>query len=418
MNGTSPPRKATLAGLAAVALVAAVAGWVATVSLQQDFAAYFVAGAARNAGLDPYVNHVGGAAAPSLWDGVDVFAHSRFLYPPLAAELFRPLARLPYAAAKAVFTLLAVAAWLFATLRAARAAGTSAATGLLAGALLYPLYVHLERGQLDLALLALLVVAFDARATAWAAGGALAAAAAFKPSLLALVPVLAALGRRRAAGAALAGTAAVVLATVPISGSALLREYATQVLPRAALYGEGGDDSMLLPEERLAAHAADLEAGLARLDGRVYRQAAWDGPASASLPRLLAPDGPSRLATRAVPFVLFAGLVVVALAVRRRGGPEAAQALVSWAGALACVIASPAGWLMGFVWALPLAPWLARLRGDPACSRRAWRAVALAGAACAVRPPFAGWAALAGTALVVAAVTLALSLRAPAPEAA
>ena len=70
---------------AAIALVAGFAGWVATASLQQDFAAYWVAGAARRAGLDPYVNHLGEAGGRAPWDGVSVFAHSRFLYPPIAA---------------------------------------------------------------------------------------------------------------------------------------------------------------------------------------------------------------------------------------------------------------------------------------------------------------------------------------------
>ena len=86
---------------AAIALVAGLAGWVATASLQQDFAAYWVAGAARHAGLDPYINQVGGAAAPELWDGVAVFTHSRFLYPPVVAELFRAFAALPFPVAKA-----------------------------------------------------------------------------------------------------------------------------------------------------------------------------------------------------------------------------------------------------------------------------------------------------------------------------
>jgi hypothetical protein len=420
MIGMSPPRHAALAGLA-IAAVAAVAGWTATVSLQQDFAAYFVAGAARGAGLDPYLNHVGGAAAPmenrpssngggvaapAMWDGVDVFAHSRFLYPPLVAELFRPLARLPYAVAKAGFTALALGAWIFASLRAARSAGAGPVAGLCAGALAYPLYLHLERGQIDLFLLALLVVAFDVRVRPWRAGAALAGAAAFKPTLLALVPVLAALGRRRVAGAAVAGVVVVVAATALVSGPALLREYATEVLPRAGLYGEGGDESMLLPEARLAEHAADLEAGVARRDGRVYQQAAWEAPASASLPRLLAPTGPSPLATRLVALALFAGLLAVALAVRRRGASDEAAALVCWAAAIACVIASPAGWIMGFVWALPLVPWLARLRG---AARGRWRLAVVAGGACAVVPPFAGWAALAGTALVAAVCALALA---------
>src|SRR6516165_8871629 len=126
---------------AAIAAVACVAGWVATRSLQQDFAAYWVAGAARRAGLDPYVNYVASARAPELWDGVAVFAHSRFLYAPVVAELLRGLARLPYPIAKALFTALMVAAWGGAAVATARAVGgrRALAVALAAGALFYPL---------------------------------------------------------------------------------------------------------------------------------------------------------------------------------------------------------------------------------------------------------------------------------------
>jgi hypothetical protein len=393
---------------AAIAVVACVAGWLATRSLQQDFAAYWVAGAARRAGLSPYVNHVGSAAAPDLWDGVAVFAHSRFLYPPLAAEAFRPLARLPYFAAKVVFTFASVGAWIAASAMAARrAGGRHAAATFAAGALAYPLYLHLERGQLDLLLLPLLLIAFTGDRPV-RAGLALAAAAAFKPTLLALVPVLAAMGRVRAAAAALAGAGAIALATFALCGPALTMEYAREVLPRAALYGEGGDASMVLPSSRLEAHASELEDGAARIDGRAYRQEAWPGLASASLSRLLAPEGPTQVAARAPALALLGALLLAARAVRRRS--SASQALVLWAAAVACVIASPAGWVMGFVWALPLVPWLAALRARAGAS---WWALAVAGLACACPPPAAAWAPFAGLALVTAAVALAL---APASE--
>jgi hypothetical protein len=414
---------------AAISVVAAFSGWVATRSLQQDFAAYFVAGAARRAGLDPYVNQVGGAAAPALWDGVAVFAHSRFLYPPVVAEAFRGLALLPYPIAKAVFTALMVAAWAGAAVVTAR--GVAAADGeraravaLGAGVLFYPLALALERGQIDPLVLLLLAVAFAPRARAAAAGAALAAAVALKPALGATLVILAALGRWRTVGAALAGLGAVALASVALAGPGLAREYATRVLPRAALYGEGGDESMLLPAARLAAHADDLEAGVARLGGWAYPVAAWEGPASASLPRLLAPDGPTPLAARAPAFVL---LALLGGAVARRGGrirdgqptlpppppsaaPSPAQgALLLWATAVACVVASPAGWVMGLVAALPLVSWLARVWGHG--PGRAWRAaLAAALAACAVPPPFAGWAAVSGVAVVVAAVGVARAL--------
>jgi hypothetical protein len=397
---------------AAIALVACVAGWLTTASLQQDFAAYWVAGAARNAGLDPYINHLGDVAAPQLWDGVAVFAHSRFLYPPVIAELFRAFALLPYPLAKALFTALMVGAWVGASVVAARAARArqGLAVGLVAGALFYPLYLGLERGQIDGLVLLLLVAAFGARARPGIAGMALAAAAAFKPALVGALPVLAALGRWRVVAATLVGLGAVALASVALSGPGLAREYATEVLPRASLFGEGGDASMLLPASRLAEHADDLEAGLAHLGGRVYRVAAWDGPASASLPRLLEPERPTRLAARAPAILLLGMLVLAARGLRRRAPSGAGEALLLWSTAVGCVIASPAGWVMGFVGALPLAPWLWRLRGVPGTAGALRAAVLVAALACACPPPCAGWAAVSGALLVVTVVGLARAL--------
>jgi len=56
------------------------------------------------------------------------------------------------------------------------------------------------------------------------------------------------------------------------------------------------------------------------------------------------------------------------------------------------------------------ATWLGRLRATNAGSGVAARALIVAGLACACPPLFAGWAALAGTALVAAAAALALTL--------
>jgi hypothetical protein len=70
---------------------------------------------------------------------------------------------------------------------------------------------------------------------------------------------------------------------------------------------------------------------------------------------------------------------------------------------LACVVTSPTGWVMSFVWALPIAPlvWTAAARArlpKPLAGilGGAWVAGALS-------PLLGGWAAVAGTALIVAA---------------
>ena len=142
----------------AAGAAACVAGaWFTLRSLQQDFAAYWIAATARRLGLDPYVNQVGSGDAPTLWDGVALFRHSRFLYPPLVADLFRPLASLPYLPAKGLFTAAMLGAWLGAGMlvsdRGSPNAWRARTIFLVASALFFPFYRHLERGQIDLLLL-------------------------------------------------------------------------------------------------------------------------------------------------------------------------------------------------------------------------------------------------------------------------
>ena len=428
-------RASTVVTIAAVALVAACAVAFALTSFQQDCAAYWVAGAAWRAGLDPYANNAAaGARVP--WDG-SLFRHSRFLYPPLAAELMRPLAALPYRAAKLLFTACAVAAWIAAAALLARGRRVSAAM-LGAGALFFPLYFHLERGQIDLLLLPLVLAAWRVKHRPALAGALFAAAGTIKPALLGALPAIAALGHRRWAAWTIGGAAAALLATVLVSGPALVREYAGVVLPRAALYGEGGTDAMALHErdidglsgggdgdsqaiassegrlsrpEHIAGGAEPFE-GSALIDGRLYRYVVplFDRPASASLPRLLAPESPS-WPTSLLPYLLAAGAMIWAgrrVARRADGSDDDAQLALFVAALVACVVASPTGWVMGFVWALPLAPLVLRIRA--AVTTPPWwlRAVVGAWIVCALPAPFAGWPAMAGVALAVAAGAVAI----------
>jgi hypothetical protein len=391
-------RRRAGAALGAVLIVSASAVVFTRASLQQDFAAYYVAGKARRAGLDPYVNHVqpGTWAVPDSWDGLAPFQHSRFLYPPLVAELFRPFAALPYAVAKAAFTALAVAAWLAAAL----VVGPGAAQALLvAGALFFPLYLHLERGQIDLFVLLLLAVTWRFRARVVVAGAALALAGLLKPAAFGLLPVVVALRHLRLAGAAAMGGLVLAGLSVAVSGPALARRYVADVLPRAALYGEGGTEAMLLPESRFPEARGD-----------VYRESLWDFPASASLPRLLAPERPSP-ATALGPYLL--ALLLLVWAARRVtiASPIGSAELVYLAAAAMCVVTSSSGWAMGLVWALPIAPAVERMRSAGALPPRATLAMAAAWIACAVPAPLAGFPAVAGTALAIAAVAGAVAAR-------
>ena len=390
----------------------------AVTSLQQDLAAYWIAGKARWLGLDPYVNYCGSSVAPRLCDGVSFFRHSRFLYPPLAAELFRLLAIVPYRVAKILFTGAAVASWLLTARIVARRPGgrrEDAAAVLIAGALFFPLYLHLERGQIDLLLLPLVLAAWLRRNRIFLAGGVLVLAATFKPALLGLLPVMFALGYRRWALATIACGAVAVAATFAISGPRLVRAYVTDVLPRAALYGEGGTDDMLLHEQEL--QNVDAEGERVGLEGVSYRIAVppFDGPASASLPRLIAPRSPHWV-TSVLPFaILMTGLLGMARRLPRRSEDdhgddgvlddpviEESQLLLFAAALLACVVTSPTGWVMSFVWALPIAPLVWTSAGRARLSRRQLGILGAVWITCAVFSLIKGWAAVAGTTLVVA----------------
>jgi hypothetical protein len=391
----------------------------AVTSLQQDLAAYWIAGKARWLGLDPYVNYCGSSVAPRLCDGVSLFRHSRFLYPPLAAELFRLLAIVPYRVAKILFTCAAVASWLLTARIVARRPGgrrEDAAAVIIAGALFFPLYLHLERGQIDLLLLPLVVAAWLRRDRVFLAGGVLVLAATFKPALLGLLPVMFALGYRRWALATIAGCAVAAAATVAISGPRLVRAYVTDVLPRAALYGEGGTDDMLLHKQELQSDDAE-EGERVGLEGVSYRIAVppFDGPASASLPRLIAPRSPHWV-TSVLPFaIVMTGLWWVARRLPRRSENddratevlddpviEESQFLLFSAALLACVVTSPTGWVMSFVWALPIAPLVWTSAGRARLSRRQLGILGAVWITCAVFTLINGWAAVAGTTLVVA----------------
>ena len=347
-----------VAGLVGAAVLLGLGAWVVVASVQQDFAAYYTAGRARALGLDPYVNHVEGP-----WDGLAIYRHSRFLYPPLLAELFRPLAALPFAWAKALYTGFSVAA----LLTALRIAGASAdprprTFGLtaLAVAAWPPVFLAVERGQIDLLLLPLLAVAWRMRSQRIALGGAcLALCALAKPPVLAVLPVAMLVTGRRAVGltaATLAGVGLLLGAGALLSGAALSRRYVTEVLPRAALYGEGGPEDWLLAASRFDDAANDLESGIARVGGRTYALGLGELRRNASLPRWLTPeeDAPPSWLSLVIFVALGGGLAVMA-----RQRPEAPEWF--WGALLVGVLAAPVSWAMSLTWALPLLQaWFAR----------------------------------------------------------
>jgi len=378
-----------VAGGAAVLVLLGLAGWVTFGSLQQDLAAYVVAGRARALDLDPYVNHLLEPGGP--WDGLATYRHSRFLYPPLLADLFRPLGALPYVWAKGVFSFASVGAlalglwiarrgWVAGSATKAKeprgscprherglGAGPRLGPALLVAALWPPVFIALERGQIDLFLLPLLAFAWWRRHDRpILAGLALALAALAKPFLLLGWPLLLCARQVRVVAAAGAALAILMAVGAGIAGPALSRRYLSEVLPRAMLYGEGGPADWLLPDDDLARAGAFAEdEGHVRVDpaGRSFPAELGRFRRNASLVRALAGDeDPSRLGAGVVLLIL--GTLLARAAARRPEHPG-----WYWAAPLGGMAAAPVAWAMSLLLGLPLLFAACRRGREPAQRR-------------------------------------------------
>ncbi|MCB0109185.1 MAG: DUF2029 domain-containing protein, partial [Caldilineaceae bacterium] len=238
-------------------------------SLQMDFAAFYTAGEALNAGFSPYRTHL--QVDPPIWDGINEFLTSRFLYPPLVATFFQPLARLDYAGAKMVWTLLGLLCLLLSLWLVNRHVHLERSpTLLLIFAILvttyYPLLTYLERGQIDALNLLLLTAAIFAllaakRSTGVVAGILIALATLFKLQCIYFVPFL--LWRRQwwaLAGYGM-GAAALLAVSLAVNGPTALLGYLRVEMPRIAQYGDLGAADQFIDRADWAALHSGLPDG-------------------------------------------------------------------------------------------------------------------------------------------------------------
>lgn len=337
-----------------------------TRSLQMDFSAFYTAGEALNAGQSPYLTNV----ALRIWDGVDGYIHSRFLYPPLVATLFRPLAALPYFDAKLVWMIVALVSLALAIvavldfvprpwrLEAGLAAGVAAA-------FFFPLLTLLERGQIDTATLALLAVgtrwirAEDGRRRV-GAGLMFAAATLLKLNIGFVFPFLLLRRSWRAAAGFCLGGLILVGATAAFNGVAALSDYVRHEMPRIERYGEGGPGAHLSSGQLAVLQGGHVPGGFTRKDGRIYPDAYFGFSANATLVRLQVVERrfrravtPSKLSERLLEVSLIPmGLLELCLALRRVRLSDA-EVLVYWTAVFVIVLLTgPFTWVMNVVWLL------------------------------------------------------------------
>lgn len=341
-------------------------------SVQQDFASYYVAGQAVARGLSPFDNHVD--SEPPLWDGVAVYRHSRFLYLPIVAWAFFPLTWLPYAVAKFLWMVLALAALAVALWLAARAVGLrlDATNGLALAAIAaayFPVLALLERGQIDTVTLVILMVAVcylvqGRRATL--AGILLACATAVKLHGVFLLPFLVARRRWRAALGFLAGAAGILVLSLLVHGPGPLGRYVSEELPRISRYGDRGPQSSRLAPSEFRPLLAGVPPGRTAVQGHSYSIEALAFEINASAVRT--PVGRAvwnaarglgvPIAPAQVSLVFLAVGLAVVLAWQRWAGPprDRLTEFAYWNVVLILILlCAPLTWSMGTVWLLPTA---------------------------------------------------------------
>jgi hypothetical protein len=376
-----PPRalKVLLIVLSVLALLRVI-GFVRAFgdeSLQMDFAAFYTAGEALNARLSPYESHI--LRSPPIWDGVDRFQHSRFLYPPLVATLFRPVAYLSYHTAKIAWMALSLVALVASLGLAMRSTGiglseTAAWATWLVAFSFHPLLTFLERGQIDSLTLLLLtggIALLCTRRREGLAGFLIALATLLKLHTVLLLPFLVLRKRWRALiGYAVGGVLLLTLSLI-LDGPALLVRYATVEFPRISHFGEGGTPEMLVDPAALA--ALQPGEGLTAKDGRVYQLESFSFVSNATLGRtrtgrslqaLLVISGiPSAQSVTALVFfsALFGAVVLLQRRAGLADGSSPQRDFLYWQlGLVIVLLSAPLTWVMNAIWLLTLVPLTAR----------------------------------------------------------
>lgn len=342
-----------------------------TESLQMDFAAFYTAGEAISSGLSPYVNHV--TLNPPIWDGVDVFQHSRFLYPPLAAYFFRLIAFLPYAIAKYVWMMLNTVSILISEFVIIDMINPKKRLEWLLGLTVfistsYPLLTLLERGQIDG--ITLLLVTLSIRLMLGGVGSQADLLAGFlwafatllKLHCVYIVPFLLIRGKLKVFFGYVLSIIGIIFLSLIVNPN-LSVDYIQRELPRIARFGEGGDERMKLPSNVIQDRLVSLPQGYTIKDGIVYRTESMKFISNASLARSMAAilwrigfNIPASILSVLTFIVLFFGFYIWQF---RRGIPNGFKAiheLIYWEIVLIIILLSaPLTWAMNIVWIFPFA---------------------------------------------------------------
>lgn len=337
-------------------------------SLQMDFTAYYAAGKSLNNGLSPYVNYI--ITRWDLWDGVATFKHSRFLYPPLVANLFQPLAKLPFLQAKYVwnffnlfcfvfcFVLLVFIFWKKNDTDKFKKTIKILISGILAFNF-FPFIALLERGQIDCLTLLFLLLGFSLlikkEKYGFLAGVFFGIATLFKQYSILLVPFFFIQKKYKVIYGYFTGVFILAILTFFISGKTITYNYLTQDAPRIAKYGSGGTDDMRIPAWILQAYFPMTPTSISIVDGKMYLTESISFNSKASFIRLFEVSFPDVISNSVYSLLVFGVFFLVIIFYRKKFILDSnLNRFYFWQIILVIItLSSPYTWVMNLVWLLP-----------------------------------------------------------------
>ena len=336
-------------------------------SLQMDFTAYYTAGKVLNHGFDPYKNQI--TDHWNLWDGVSVYKHSRFLYPPLVGNIFQPLALVKYSTAKYIWNFLNFGCIILASLVFFRAFKIKKTLNnyLIAGILIFtffPLLTLLERGQIDGVTFLMIAIAIDLmrkkeKPKSFFAGLLWALATLFKLYSLVIIPFLILRKRWNVLAGYATGIILLVILMVSISGADLVRQYFFDELPRISEYGESGTEDMKIESEILRAYFPMTPTSVSIIENKFYITESISFNSKATFLRIFIvfKDGLGLTFSNSIISGILLLLLITVIYYVLKKYPPGGQLydLIYWQTAIVIILlTSTFTWVMNLVWLIPL----------------------------------------------------------------
>lgn len=333
-------------------------------SLQMDFTAYYTAGKVFLAGEDIYKNQI--VNNWLLWDGVAVFNHSRFLYPPLTAMIFSLFSILEYPSAKYLWNILNFLFVMTALLLLMKAFIKKLNFDLVVIALLvllnfFPFITMLERGQVDGLNLLLITTAIilTKRKDSFAAGIVLAIATLFKLYVILLIPFLLIAKKPKVVWGYASGVIVLLLLSFLLTGYERNVQYVFEEMPRLSQLGESGFEEMKIQSESLRNYFQLSKYSVTIVEGNMYRTEIISFNSKASFLRIFSVINEKtqlNLPLGVISLLLYVVFLFFTFKlIRRKNLTDDSAHLLFWITSLVVILlCSNFTWVMNLVWLVPV----------------------------------------------------------------